>query len=94
MYQYQHPRCFTHISLTTPIAPALKNYYILYIGRARRPNGHFKPLLDPGNRTAVSVSVPEAKRPLRGSSSTPSLPVPYYSQGTSASEGSNLNKYR
>jgi hypothetical protein len=36
---------FTHISITTPIVSALKNYYIEL---SRSPNGFFKALLDPG----------------------------------------------
>ena len=56
------PSCFAHISITTPIASALKNYY--YTPRAlfsRTPNGFFKPLLDPGDRF-TSETVSEAKR--------------------------------
>jgi hypothetical protein len=39
------PGYFTHISITTPIASALKNYYIEL---SRNSSGYFKPLLDPG----------------------------------------------
>jgi hypothetical protein len=37
---------FVNISITTPIASALKNYYKIDISRSS--NGYFKPLLDPG----------------------------------------------
>jgi hypothetical protein len=58
---------FINISITTPIAPALKNYCDIYLELSRSPSGYFKPLLDLGgvftSETAARyVSVPEAKR--------------------------------
>jgi hypothetical protein len=48
------PECFIQISITTPIASALKNYYSL--GLSRSFNGFFKALLDPGDRFASETA--------------------------------------
>jgi hypothetical protein len=60
------PGYFIHVSITTPIASALKNYYINIWSFlvSRSPNGHFKPLLDPGGGF-TSETVSGVKRPLR-----------------------------
>jgi hypothetical protein len=42
------PGYFTHISITTPIVPALKNYYTQGFLEFSAFGGYFKPLLVPG----------------------------------------------
>ena len=59
------PGYFTHISITTPIVPALKNDYTRYLELSRSPNGFFKVLLDPGGGFVTAVS---------GSHYTPQVP--------------------
>ena len=51
--------CFAHVSITTPIAPALKK--LLYLEISRSPGACSKQLLDPGGRFAA---VSEAQRQL------------------------------
>ena len=50
------PRYFAHISITTPIASDLKNYYT-YLELSRSPHGFLKPLLDPDDRFASKTDV-------------------------------------
>jgi hypothetical protein len=46
--QVRPPGYFTHVSITTPIVSALKNYYKYNFLEV--PTDFFKPLLDPGDR--------------------------------------------
>ena len=66
-----------HISITTPIAPAMKK--LLYLGFSRISNGYFKPLLDPGGRfsfrSEAVISYTGNQKPLSNmSTTTRSLP--------------------
>ena len=51
------PRCFVHISITTPIVSALKNYYIQSL---------LEVLTDVLNHFWIQMAVSEVKRPLHG----------------------------
>jgi hypothetical protein len=50
------PGYFIHISITTPIASALKNEKLLYLELSRSLNGYFKPLPDPGGGSASETA--------------------------------------
>jgi hypothetical protein len=55
-------RYLPHISITTPVASALKT---IFLELSRSSNGYFKPLLDPSGRFASETAAWRLKPQLR-----------------------------